>query len=168
VVLVSIHVCVENRVCLSDGVQVIGMAWRVVTSIVAGVGDLVQRSVDGQVLVGYSVAGRSRAQVMLCVVCTVHEETRSAGFLVWPQNQGRWFVSGLASKSMGQFLLVWPQNRCRRFLLVWPQNRWLQVPSFGLKTGSYSFVIWSSKTPRWFPVLGLKTKQDTVVGCAQN
>jgi hypothetical protein len=24
-----------------------------------------------------------------------------AGFLVEPQNQGRWFVSGLASKSLG-------------------------------------------------------------------
>jgi hypothetical protein len=35
---------------------------------------------------------------MLCVVCTMHEETRSVGFLVEPQNQGRWFVSG------------WPQN----------------------------------------------------------
>jgi hypothetical protein len=30
-------------------------------------------------------------------------ETRSAGFLVEPQNQGWWFVSGLASKPLGQF-----------------------------------------------------------------
>jgi hypothetical protein len=29
-------------------------------------------------------------------VCTVHVETKSAGFLVEPQNQGRQFVSGLA------------------------------------------------------------------------
>jgi hypothetical protein len=61
--------------------------------------------------VGYSVAGRSRGQVTLCAVCTVHEETRSVSFLVGPQNQGRRFVSGLASKSLGQFLLVWPQNQ---------------------------------------------------------
>jgi hypothetical protein len=30
----------------------------------------------------------------------VHVEIRSAGFLVEPQNQGRWFISGLASKPM--------------------------------------------------------------------
>jgi hypothetical protein len=59
-----------------------------------------------------------------CAVCTVHVETRSAGFLVEPQNQGRWFVSGLASKPLRRFLLVWPQNRWRRFLTVWPQNQW--------------------------------------------
>jgi hypothetical protein len=46
--------------------------------------------------VGYSVAGRLRGQVTSCVVCIVHVETRSAGFLVEPQNQGRRFVSGLA------------------------------------------------------------------------
>jgi hypothetical protein len=35
--------------------------------------------------------------VTLCVVCIVHEETRSVGFLVEPQNQGQ---SGLASKPL--------------------------------------------------------------------
>jgi hypothetical protein len=55
--------------------------------------------------VGYSVAGRSRGRVAPCVVCTVHMETRSAGFLVEPQNQGRWFGSGLTSKPLGQFLI---------------------------------------------------------------
>jgi hypothetical protein len=35
-------------------------------------------------------------RVTSCAVCTVHVETRSAGFLVEPQNQGRRFVSGLA------------------------------------------------------------------------
>jgi hypothetical protein len=53
----------------------------------------------------YSVAGRSRSQVASCAVCTVHVETRSAGFLVEPQNQGRWFVSGLATKPLGRFLI---------------------------------------------------------------
>jgi hypothetical protein len=38
----------ENRVCLSRGVQVLGAAWRAVTRIVAGVGDLVQRTGDGR------------------------------------------------------------------------------------------------------------------------
>jgi hypothetical protein len=75
--------------------------------IVVGVGDLVQKTVDGQAQVGYSVVRRSRGWVTLCAVCTMHKEMRSASFLVWPQNQGQ------------------------RFLLVWPQNRWLQVSRFG-------------------------------------
>jgi hypothetical protein len=50
--------------------------------------------------VEYSVAGRSGGQVMLCVVCTMHTETRSADFLVEPQNQGLRFVSGLALKPL--------------------------------------------------------------------
>jgi hypothetical protein len=68
-----------------------------------GVGDLAQRTGNGQAQVGYSEAGRSRGWVTLCVVCTMHKETRSAGFLVWPQNQDR------------QFLPVWPQNRQLQF-----------------------------------------------------
>jgi hypothetical protein len=75
------------------------VAWRAVTRIEAGVGDLVQRTGDGQALVEYSVAERSRGQVMLCTVCIVHKEMRSAGFLIYPQNQGR------------RFLPVWHQNR---------------------------------------------------------
>jgi hypothetical protein len=34
----------ENRVCLSHGMQVTGAAWRTTKMIVAGVGDLVQMS----------------------------------------------------------------------------------------------------------------------------
>jgi hypothetical protein len=55
--------------------------------------------------VGYSVAGRSRGRVASCAVCSVHVKTRSAGFLVEPQNQGRRFVSSLASKPRGLFLI---------------------------------------------------------------
>jgi hypothetical protein len=36
--------------------------------------------------VGYSVAEQSRGRVAPCAVCTWHVETRSAGFLVEPQN----------------------------------------------------------------------------------
>jgi hypothetical protein len=50
--------------------------------------------------VKYSVAGRSGGRVMSCAVCTVHVETRSVGFLVEPQNQGRRFVSSLALKPL--------------------------------------------------------------------
>jgi hypothetical protein len=38
---------VENRICLSHGVQVAGVAWQAATRIMAGVGDLVQRTGDG-------------------------------------------------------------------------------------------------------------------------
>jgi hypothetical protein len=37
----------ENRVCLSRGVQVTGAAWRAAMRIMVGVGDLVQRIGDG-------------------------------------------------------------------------------------------------------------------------
>jgi hypothetical protein len=49
------------------------------------------------------------------------------------QNRWRWFVSGLASKSLGWFSPVWPQNRWRWFLPVWPQNRQLRFGDFSLK-----------------------------------
>jgi hypothetical protein len=38
----------ENRVCLSRGVQVAGVAWLAVTRIVSGVVDLVHRTEDGR------------------------------------------------------------------------------------------------------------------------
>jgi hypothetical protein len=55
--------------------------------------------------VGYSVVGRSRGRVTPCAVCTMYVEMRNAGFLVEPQNQGRRFMSGLASKPLGRFLI---------------------------------------------------------------
>jgi hypothetical protein len=53
--------------------------------------------------------------VTLCVVCTVHVETRHAGFLVEPQNQGSRFVSGLASKSLGWFVSNLSSKPLERF-----------------------------------------------------
>jgi hypothetical protein len=41
-------VCVENHVCLSCGVQVASAEWWAATRIMAGVGDLVQRTGDGR------------------------------------------------------------------------------------------------------------------------
>jgi hypothetical protein len=55
--------------------------------------------------VEYSVAEQSRGRVVPCAVYTVHVETRSVSFLVQPQNQCRWFVSGFASKLLGRFLM---------------------------------------------------------------
>jgi hypothetical protein len=84
------------------------------------VGDLVQRTGDGRT--GQIFGGRA-VERSGGIVCGLHlTETRSAGFLVEPQNQGRRFVSGLASKPLRRFSPVWPQNRWRRFLAVWPQN----------------------------------------------
>jgi hypothetical protein len=48
----------ENRVCLSHGVQVAGVAWRAAIRIVVGVGDLVERTGDGhtgRVLGGWTI-----------------------------------------------------------------------------------------------------------------
>jgi hypothetical protein len=59
----------ENRVCLFHDVQVAGAAWRAVTRIVAGVGNLVQRTGDGltgQVLDGRAVERSGGA------VCDLH------------------------------------------------------------------------------------------------
>jgi hypothetical protein len=47
----------KNRVCLSRGVQVAGAAWCVATMIVAGVGDLVQRT--GNDHIGWILGGQA-------------------------------------------------------------------------------------------------------------
>jgi hypothetical protein len=99
----------ENCVCLSRGVQVVGAACRAAMRTVAGVGDLVQRTGDGRIcrVLGGRVVERSGGAVC---GCTWHVETRRAGFLVEPQNKGRRFVSGLASKPLGRFSPIWLQN----------------------------------------------------------
>jgi hypothetical protein len=56
--------------------------------------------------VGYSVTGRSRGWMALCVVCTFQVETMGACFLVEPQKQGQQFVSGLTSKQLEWFSSV--------------------------------------------------------------
>jgi hypothetical protein len=72
------------------------------------------------------------------------------GFLVEPQNQGQRFVSGLASKPL------------RRFLLIWPQNRWPGFLGLGLKIGSSNLLIYPSKSPRQFLGLDIKTKRALI------
>jgi hypothetical protein len=55
VVLPLFFVSLENHICLSRDVQVVGVAWCAAMMIMAGVGDLVQRTTDdctGQVLGG--------------------------------------------------------------------------------------------------------------------
>jgi hypothetical protein len=47
--------------------------------------------------------------------------------------------------------------------LVEPQNQGGGgFPGLGLKISSSGLVIWTSKSPRWFLGLGLKTKQALV------
>jgi hypothetical protein len=81
----------------------------------------VQRTEDGrtgQVLGGRAIE-RSRG-----AVCDLHHA---------PQNQGQWFVSGLASKPLGRFPLVWPQSRWLQIYWFGPQNRQLRFDDLGLK-----------------------------------
>jgi hypothetical protein len=59
----------ENRVCLSRGVQVAGAAWRAATRTVAGVGDLMQRTGDGRT--GRVLGGRA-VKRSGGVVCGLH------------------------------------------------------------------------------------------------
>jgi hypothetical protein len=60
---------VENHVCLSHGVQVVGVTWRAATRTVVGVGDLVQRTGDGHTgrVLGGRVVERSGG-----AVCGLH------------------------------------------------------------------------------------------------
>jgi hypothetical protein len=124
---------VENCVCTSHGVQVERVTWRAAARIMIGVGDIVQRTGDGHVQVGYSVARRSGGRVTLCAIYTVHMETRSAGFLVEPQNQGHqvfWFEPQNRQLRFGDFGLKiittvsWfgPQNQVDNGLSIAPQN----------------------------------------------
>jgi hypothetical protein len=59
----------ENCVCLSHGVQVAGAVWRAATKIMAGVGDLVQRIMDGRT---GRVLGDQTIERSGCVVCCLH------------------------------------------------------------------------------------------------
>jgi hypothetical protein len=69
----------------------------------------------------------------MCAVCTMHVETRSTGFLDEPQNQGRRFISGLASKliaTVSPGLASKPLARVSRF---GRQNWQLWFGDLGLK-----------------------------------
>jgi hypothetical protein len=81
------------------------------------------------------VSRQSRGQVTPCPICTVHKETRSAGFLVEPQNQGRrvfrfWpqnqqlRFGNLSLKITTTVSWFGPQNHAGDSLSIAPQNRW--------------------------------------------
>jgi hypothetical protein len=78
---------------------------------------------------GWSSIGRVLGGRMIpCVVYTMHKETKSTGFLVWPQNQGRRFP-GLGFKTDGSGLVIWASKSLRWF------------SGLGFKIGSSSLVI---------------------------
>jgi hypothetical protein len=89
-------------------------------------------------------------------------KTRSAGFLVEPQNQGRRFVSDLTSKLVATVSSDLASKPAVGFL-VEPQNQGGEgFLGLSLKTGSSDLVICASKSLRRFLSLGLKTKWDSV------
>jgi hypothetical protein len=71
---------VENRVCLSYGVQVAGAARQEATRIMAGVGDLMQRIRDGRI--GRVLSGRAieRSGDAMCGLHRAHGD-EERGFL---------------------------------------------------------------------------------------
>jgi hypothetical protein len=77
---------------------------------------------------------RLRGQVTLCAVCTMQMKTRSSGFLVEPQNQGRRFISDLTSKSLGRILSIWPKSTAT------------VSPDFASKSVASGFPVWVSKS----------------------
>jgi hypothetical protein len=104
-------------------VQVAGAAWRAATRIVAGVGDLVQRTEDGRTgwVLGGQMIGRS-GDVVCGTVCQlfVLKTTRT-------------IFSSLASKSVATVSLGWPQNQWWRVSRFGHQNRQLRFGDLGLK-----------------------------------
>jgi hypothetical protein len=71
---------VENCVCLSRrGVHVAGAAWRPMTRIVVGVGDLVQRTGDGRT--GRVLGGRTIGRSGDAVCGMHHARGKERGFL---------------------------------------------------------------------------------------
>jgi hypothetical protein len=70
--------------------------------------------------------------------------------------------SSLASKLVATVSPSWASKSANGFF-VEPQNQGGGgFPGLGLKTGSFGFVIWASKSLRQFLGLGLRTKQGSV------
>jgi hypothetical protein len=60
-------------------------------------------------------------------VCTGHVETRSAGFLVEPQNQGGGEFLGLGLKTGSSGLVIWASKSPQRFLGLGLKTKWASV-----------------------------------------
>jgi hypothetical protein len=86
------------------------------------------------VQIGYSVAGRSKGRMTSCAVCTWHVETRSAGFLVEPQNKGGRRFPGLGLKTGSSGLVIWASKSPQRFLGLCLKIKWASVCRLRHKT----------------------------------
>jgi hypothetical protein len=116
-------------------------------------------------------------QVAPCAVCTGHVETRSAGFLVEPQNQGGGGFSGLGLKIGSLGMVIWglkittmvswfrPQNQLDIGLSVASQNRWREVGA-GHASRSSSLLSVEASLAR-VSQSGLKTSGGTTTGGAR-
>jgi hypothetical protein len=151
----------ENRVCLSHGVQVAGAAWHAATRIVAGVGDLVQRIRDGRTgpILGGRVIDRSGD-----TVCDLHRAhgDEERGFLGLASKPMSMVLSGLTSKPLGRFLIgLGLKTDSDGLSVVWSQNHWDSFLWFGLKTSGDGFLWFGLKISGdgflWF---GLKISGD--------
>jgi hypothetical protein len=115
------------------------IGWRAAIRIMTGVGDLVQRTGDGQAQVGYSVLGWSSGRVTMCSVCTVHVKTGRYSLVIWASKSPRRFFVW-ASKPSGLRFVGWTTKPLRGW-------RW---------RGSSSFLRLEASKARIFQS-GLKT-----------
>jgi hypothetical protein len=95
--------------------QVAGAAWRAMTRIMSGVGDLMQRIEDGRT--GHVLDGPT-IERLGDTLCGLHrargdKEHRFLGLASKPLG---WFISGLTSKPLGQFINGWTSKTLRRFV----------------------------------------------------
>jgi hypothetical protein len=104
--------------------------------------------------VGYSVAGQSGGRVTLCVVCTVHVETRTVCFLVGSKQRWtlcQWFDLKTTGTVCQWFDLKTTGTVCQLFdhkttRTVWAKHRW-SVSWLSLKTKLVEgFSVWASKS----------------------
>jgi hypothetical protein len=147
--------CLKNRVCLSRGVQVAGVAWWATMKIVAGVGDLVQRTGDGRT---GRVLGSRMIKRLGDAVCGLHRAHGDEEHVFLGSASKSRSTICLASKTLGQFVSVLASKPLERFLIglvlktdgdglsvVWSQNPWDGFLCFGLKTSGDSFLQFTLK-----------------------
>jgi hypothetical protein len=160
----------DNHVCLSHGVQVAGAVWRAATRIVAGVGDLMQRTGDrrtGRVLDGRAI---ERSGGTVCGLHRAHGDDECR-FLDWASKPSlmvcHWFDLKTTGTVSHRFSLKTGGDGFWRFGLkiccgsfLWfglktSGNGFLQ---FGLKTSGDGFSRFDLKTGGRVSWFSLKTK----------
>jgi hypothetical protein len=179
---------VESHVCLSHGVQVVGVTSWAATRIMEGVGDLVRRTDDGQAQVGYLVARRSRGRVRVQIfwfslkitgtVCQWFGLKTTETVCQWfDLETTRTVFSGLTSKSVATVFsgvaskpvaTVSPGLTSKPVLgfLVEPQKQGGGFFGLGLKTGSSVWCFGPQNHHDGFLVWVSKLSRLRFVGCA--